>query len=287
MSESARPRADILRTRDLVGWTVSDARGAKVGTVNDVLIDRSGCIRFLAVDLGLFRKSVLLPVEALEWGEAAMVLNRWGVDDIKPLPTYHADRPLSRELLEEMERAHPRLYGAHGTAELQAGDAEGERLVPLNEARDFRLGKGAPDPRGWNVFGADGERAGVISGLLVDPVGMKVRYLEVDLADDLFQLDEDRHVLVPSDAVDLRERGKDAWVTGLAARDLARLPAYTGGMVDPVTQRLTDDAFAGGEQGRALGSGSPGVRVEEEVPPHLPPPARGDLPPRGEDERLA
>lgn len=287
MSESARPRAEILRTRDLVGWTVSDSRGTKVGTVNDVLIDRSGCIRFLAVDLGLFRKSVLLPVDAMEWGEAAMVLTRWGVDDIKALPTYHADRPLSREVLDEMERAHPRLYGARGIADLPAGEANGEQVVPLDQARDFRLGKGAPDPRGWNVFGADGERAGVVTGLLVDPVGMKVRYLEVDLADDLFQLDEDRRVLVPSDAVDLRERGKDAWVNGLAARDLARLPAYTGGVVDPVTQRLTDEAFAGRGQERALGSGSPGVRVEEEAPPHLPPPSRGDLPPRGDDERLA
>lgn len=287
MSESARPRAEILRTRDIVGWTVSDARGAKAGTVNDVLIDRSGCIRFLAVDLGLFRKSVLLPVDALEWGEAAMVLTRWGVDDIKSLPTYHSDRPLSHEVLAEMASAHPRLYGAQSIADLPAGDADGDRAVPLAQARDFRLGKGAPDPRGWNVFGADGERAGVIAGLLVDPVGMKVRYLEVDLADDLFQLDEDRHVLVPSEAVDLRERGKDAWVTGLAARDLARLPAYTGGVLDPVTRRLTDDAFAGGSQERALSSGSPGVRVEEEAPPHLPPPTRGDLPPRGEDERLS
>lgn len=287
MSESARPRAEILRTRDLVGWTVSDARGAKVGTVSDVLIDRSGCIRFLAVDLGLFRKSVLLPVDALEWGEAAMVLTRWGVDDVKALPTYQPDRPLSRDLLDEMERAYPRLYGARELADLPPEQGSGEQAVPLAEARDFRLGKGAPDPRGWNVFGADGERAGTVAGLLVDPVGMKVRYFEVDLADDLFQLDGDRHVLVPAESVELRERGEDAWVTGLAARELARLPAYTGGAVDPVTQRLTDDAFAGGGRGRAPGRGAPGVRVEEEAPPHLPPPHRGDLPPRGDDERFA
>jgi hypothetical protein len=144
MSESALPRAEILRTRDLVGWTVSDANGGKVGTVDEVLIDRGGRVRFLAVTTGLFRKSVLLPVDALDWGEAALVLPRWGADDVKALPAYHADRPLTAELLEEMERAHPRLYGGR-----TAGDDGAGRVIPLAEARDFRLGKGAPDPRGW------------------------------------------------------------------------------------------------------------------------------------------
>ena len=53
---------------------------------------------------------------------------------------------------------------------------EGEaRVVPLSEAKNFRLEKGAPDLRGWNVFGSDGERVGVVSQLLVDPTALKVR----------------------------------------------------------------------------------------------------------------
>lgn len=239
---AANERAEVLRTRDLIGWNVMDAKGSKVGTVKDVLIGRRGTVRFLDVDFGLFRKHVLIPVDVLDWGADALVLERWTEDDVKALPPYDPAKPLTGAALAELEHGFPSFYGDWDRRSVPAGEMT---AIPLRDAKDFRLPKGAPDPRKWNVFGADGERLGVVHELLVDPAAMKVRYLDVDLADDLFVLSDDRHVLVPLENVELRERGNDVWVQGLGARDVAGLPAYTGGGVDPRMEESVHGAFRG------------------------------------------
>ena len=245
MSEEAAPRAEVLRTRDLVGWDVTDREGNRIGDLADLLLGRDGQLRFVSVNLGLFRKHVLIPAEMLEWGPRALVVSPWSSEQVKALPAYES-QPLTAEVLEEMERAHPRFYGA-----APAADDGGEpRIVPLAQARDFRLARGAPNLRGWTVFAGDNDRVGTITDMLVDPVAMKVRFIAVDLADDLFTLREDRHVLVPMEKVELRERGEDAWIQGATAREISALPAYTGGPVDHWMERTVLDAF-GRTQGDA------------------------------------
>jgi sporulation protein YlmC with PRC-barrel domain len=241
MPEGIAPRAELLRTRDFIGRAVIDSGGDKVGTVADLLLDRRrGDVRMLDVDLGLFQRHVLVPAEQLDFGEEALVLRRWTRDQVKALPAYDPSRPLTLALLEEMERAHPTFYGNAEALPAAAGESG---VVPLRDAKDFRLSKGAPDVRGWNVFGADGERIGTVAELLVDPAAMKIRYLDVDLLDDLFKLQEDRHVLVPLEAVDLRERGRDVWIRDLRAADVAQLPAYTGGAVSPIVEERVQALF--------------------------------------------
>jgi sporulation protein YlmC with PRC-barrel domain len=245
MAENPASRAEVLRTRDLIGWAVADPAGATVGTVSDLLIGRDGRVRFLAVKRGLLGASVLIPVGELDWGEQSMRLTSWTDAQVRTLPTYDGDHALSPEVMAELERAHPRFYGP--PLPFDAPGVEGAaRLLPLRQAKDFRLPKGAPNVRGWNVFGEDHERVGVVEDMLVDPEGLKVRYLDVDLADDLFLLREDRHVVVPMEAVELRERGEDVWVHGLTAAQIALLPAYTGGAVDPLVEMRVREAFAGG-----------------------------------------
>lgn len=243
MSDSTAVRGTVLRTKDFLGRDVMDASGAKVGTIGDLLVDRrDGRIRYLDLNLGVLRKQhVLIPVNQLEWGKADFVLGRWTESDVKTLPNYDPDRPLTDELLEELGRSHPRFYGDADAVPV----AEGERRVlPMKEAKDFKLSGGAPDLRGWNVFGADGERVGTVTEMLVDPGEMKIRYLDVDILDDLFLLQDDRHVLVPLEMVELKERGKDVWVARLRAEQVARLPAYTGGAVDPLVEERVHEAFA-------------------------------------------
>lgn len=243
MQEKTAARADVLRTRDFVGWEVRDARGEKMGTVVDLLIDRRGSVRFLDIDLGLFRRHVLLPVSQVDWGEDALV-SRWSRDDLKALPDYDSSRPLTTEMLAEMARAHPRFYGEAGDSPAMAGAMPGEvKILPLRETKDFKLSAGAPDLRGWSVYASDRQKVGEVSEMLVDPAAMKVRYLAVDLSDDLFTLKEDRHVLIPADAVDLEERSRDVWISGISARDVAELPAYTGGAVDPEMEETVREAF--------------------------------------------
>ncbi|CAN5660771.1 hypothetical protein BH23GEM3_BH23GEM3_26370 [soil metagenome] len=243
MPEEISPRAELLRTRDFIGRDVLDAKTEKIGSVAELLLDRRrGNVRFLAVNLGMFQKQVLIPAEQMDMNDDVLVLRQWRRDQLKALPAYEADRPITRAVLEEMERAHPRFYG--DPEQIAAlGAADSSRIIPLRDAKDFKLSKGDPDLRGWNVFGADGERVGKVADLLVDPAAMKIRYLNVDVLDDLFKLKEDRHVLIPTEAVDLRERGQDIWVRNLSAADVARLPAYTGGSVDPAIEGTIHDAF--------------------------------------------
>lgn len=233
--------AQLLRTRDVVGRDVLGAEGRKIGSVKELLLEGDArTVRFVVVDLGLLRNQVLVPALEVEAGPEAMVLRRWTGEEVKALPRYDPDEPLTAELLEEMELAHPRRYG--DLRDAPPAPAEGG-IVPLKQAKGFRLVKGQPDPTGWDVFGADGERVGVVSGLLVDPVAGRVRYLDVDLLDDLFTLDEDRHVLVPLEVVELKERGEDAWLRDVPAAAVARLPAYTGGPVDPAVEERIQRVF--------------------------------------------
>lgn len=279
MVENAAARAEVLRTRDLIGWAVADPAGATVGTVSDLLIGHDGRVRYLAVKRGLLGSSVLVPVEELDWGEQSMRLVRWLDADVRRLPPYDADGPLSAEVVEEMGRAHPRFYGP--PLHFDAPGVEGQpQIIPLREAREFRLPKDAPNPRGWGVFGADNERVGVVEGLLVDPNQMRVAYLDVDVADDLFLLREDRHVVVPMEFVELRERGKDVWVQGLSAHEIALLPAYTGGGLDPLVQQRVDQAFTRRPGPNALPPSHRASGPREDTTVDLPPrDSRVDLPP--------
>lgn len=62
------------------------------------------------------------------------------------------------------------------------------RLYYLHELKKYRVAKGDPDVRGWEVVDSDQKRIGHIDNLLVDIHNEKVRYLDVDL-DDKFQSD--------------------------------------------------------------------------------------------------
>lgn len=245
MATSVEPRAEVLRTRDFIGWDVWDSQGEKIGTVSDLLIDRTGRVRFLAIDFGLFRRGhILLPVSNVDWGENAMV-SHWTRDEVRTLPLYEPDRPFTTEMYEELRRSHPRFYGGGATAAASMAPPGEARIVPLRDAKDFKLADGAPDLRGWDVFAADRQRVGRVGEVLVDPKAMKVRYLDVDLNDDLFTLKEDRHVLVPAEAVDLHERSRDVWIRDLETDAVAALPAYTGGPVDPLVEDRVMGVFRG------------------------------------------
>jgi sporulation protein YlmC with PRC-barrel domain len=281
MANDDAPRAEILRSRDFIGWAVSSANGANVGTVSDILIDRTGRVRFLAVDPGIFKKPYLLPVEALEWGEGSLQAS-WTDADVKRLPPYDPGVPLTATVLEELGRAYPRHYGSRIGDALEPGD--GARVVPLRDAKDFRLAKGAPNLKGWTVYASDNEKVGVVTQMLVDPLAMKVRYIDVDLADDLFGLTDDRHVLVPLEAVELRERSEDVWVQGMAGRDIAALPAYLGGPVDPLLEEGVESAFntsyarLGGAGDRGQGTGDSLRNAVDDDRDALPPPERAQPP---------
>jgi sporulation protein YlmC with PRC-barrel domain len=245
MSDMNPGLPEIFRTKEFVGWEVVDEAGEKAGTVADLLIDATGRVRFVDVEFGFPRKHVLIPQERLQWGERRVVIDSWTRSGLASLPPYDPSRSLDGAMVTELRRAYPAVYDsdAHDWR-APMGDS---RVVPLSDAKDFKLEKGAPDLRGWNVFGSDGERVGVVSQLLVDPTALKVRYADIDVHQDLFRLRDDRHVLVPLELIDLRERGKDVWVEGLTAAEVASLPAYTGGAVPPALEMAVQRAFGPGD----------------------------------------
>ncbi len=57
------------------------------------------------------------------------------------------------------------------------------RIAPLRVASDHHIDAGTVDPRGMQVFGADGEMAAEVSDVWLDRDEAMVRYLEVTLAD--------------------------------------------------------------------------------------------------------
>ncbi|HET7460641.1 MAG TPA: PRC-barrel domain-containing protein [Longimicrobium sp.] len=107
-----------------------------------------------------------------------------------------------------------------------------DRVVPMDDLDDFRVAGDAPDPRGWEVVAADGRRIGEVDELLVDTGAMKVRYLDVDV-DDEVSAEPDRHVLVPIGYARLDRDHDRVIVDQLSSADLRAIPAYRHG---PITR---------------------------------------------------
>ena len=103
------------------------------------------------------------------------------------------------------------------------------RVVPLNELDGYKVASDDPDVRGWEVISSDGRRIGKVEQLLVDTAAMKVRYLDVDVDDDLVA--GDRHVLVPIGYARLDEDRSSVFVDNLASTQVADLPVYARGAV--------------------------------------------------------
>lgn len=121
-------------------------------------------------------------------------------------------------------------------------------LRHLDDLDDVKISDGAPDVRGWEVKGSDGEKLGKVADLLVDTGAMKVRYLEVRLDKDVAKevgraeaphaegvrgRDEDdmepyRHVLVPIGAAHLDDDADEVHL-GPAAEAMVGIPSYRRG----------------------------------------------------------
>jgi sporulation protein YlmC with PRC-barrel domain len=231
----------LVQASGVTGRSVVDPGRKKVGTIRDLVLGRHPMtVRYFAVDLGLFRKQVLVPAEEISESGDEFSLLRWTADELNLLPTHEPARKLSEEWLEELRRAHPRAYGDLRDAEAR----EPSTILPIRDARDIQLPREAPNLKGWNVFGADGERIGTVTDMLVDTQALRIAYLDVDLLQDLYTLSEDRHVLIPMEAMDLKERGQDVWLKDTPARALSRVPAYTGGSLDPALEPRIREVFS-------------------------------------------
>lgn len=136
-----------------------------------------------------------------------------------------------------------------------------DRVVPLDQLDDFKVADGDPDVRGWEVVASDGRKIGEVDQLLVDTAAMKVRYLDVDVDNDLVAGSSDtsdRHVLIPIGYARLDEGSDRVIVDQLASSDIIGLPEYTHG---PITRDFEssvrsrfDSGYTTGATGAAAGA---------------------------------
>jgi len=143
-----------------------------------------------------------------------------------------------------------------------------DRVVPLDQLDDFRVAEGDPDVRGWEVVASDGRKIGEVDQLLVDTAAMKVRYLDVDLEDELIaetREASERHVLIPIGYARLDEGSDRVIVDNLASSDLAGLPEYTHG---PITRDFESDLRTRFDRGHVPGAAETGAGRDRDFYAH-------------------
>jgi sporulation protein YlmC with PRC-barrel domain len=162
-----------------------------------------------------------------------------------------------------------------------------DRVVPMDELDDFRVAGDAPDPRGWEVVASDGRRIGEVDELLVDTSAMKVRYLDVDMDDEL-SAEPDRHVLVPIGYARLDRDHDRVIVDQLSCDELRAIPAYRHGPLTRDYETSLRDSYRRGRQdsretldaGSFLASG--GTRADG-LQDDTPAPVHGEAQPRSDE----
>lgn len=92
------------------------------------------------------------------------------------------------------------------------------RIVPLRAAPGFFLNPADPDPRGYQVIGADKLSAGTITEVWVDRAEPMVRYYEVSLSGG------GANVLLPATNVRIKQRLAQAQVKSILSTQFRDVP---------------------------------------------------------------
>jgi photosynthetic reaction center H subunit len=108
-------------------------------------------------------------------------------------------------------------------------------LVPLRIATGFTVASKDPDPRGMVVYGADGERGGVVRELWVDRAEPQIRYLEVETASL-------RRVLLPINFAKISGSKRRVKVKSILGAQFATVPGTAS--TDQITRREEDQIMA-------------------------------------------
>jgi len=117
------------------------------------------------------------------------------------------------------------------------------RIVPLRATAAYAVDSNDPDPRGMNVFGADGQVGGTVRDLWVDRSEHTLRYLEVDVPTNA----DTRRVLLPINYTRIRGGKRRVDVHAILAAQFADAPVLAS--PDQVTRREEDRIcayYAGG-----------------------------------------
>lgn len=234
---------------DVRGWTVrTELDDDKVGRVEDMLLDHSGGLRYLEVDLGFLKKHVLVPLDHAHAERESETVWIEGLtrDRLEAVPEYALD---PEELDEGYERRLDAVYGGtsastHKNLVAPETDPDAElelrRMASLED--DYRIA--GDDPRGWKVITGEGHTVGTVAELLMEPGAMQARFLDVAVDEKELDLEPvDRHILLPAERVRLDRSKKRVVVGGLLSHDLSGYPQYGGLPVTHRAVRALEDVF--------------------------------------------
>ncbi len=108
---------------------------------------------------------------------------------------------------------------------IRATDASEGALVHTRDLDDFKLPKGEPDPRGWDVRATDGTKVGKVEDMLFDTRDRRIRYVEIALDKDFARDTARDYALVPIGQARLDD-DNDHVVVDLSSADLTSIPRY-------------------------------------------------------------
>jgi photosynthetic reaction center H subunit len=238
---------------DARGWEVRTRVDSEdVGKVKDVLIEDSGEARYLDVDLGIFRKRVLVPFERVTTDPTDEVVwvNDFNKDGFERIPDYDGDvARLNADyraglLRDYSTAASGATAGRTGTARTRhdrdddaaeriedtrtASPAGDSQLARVGELSDYEVADHHPDIRGWDVVAADGRKIGDVKDLIADTTAMKVRYIDIELDSDFRRSDDESRVLVPIEHARLNEDDDVVRLDAVASDQARDIPAHRG-----------------------------------------------------------
>lgn len=234
---------------DVRGWNVrTDVDDEKVGSVDDMLLDHTGRLRYLDVDLGFLKKHVLVPLDRARADRQTETVRVEGMskERLEAIPEYALDPETLDEAYERrLDAVYGRTRTSGGYGTITTG-VDPEAPIDLQ-----RMGKlegnyrvAGDDPRGWKVVTGEGQKVGKVAELLMERGSMKARFLDVAVDEKSLEMEPvDRHVLLPAERVRLDRGKKQVVVSGLLAGDLADYPQYGGLPVTEGAARSLDDAF--------------------------------------------
>jgi len=90
---------------------------------------------------------------------------------------------------------------------------------------NYQIVEGQPNIKGWTVKNTAGDRLGEVDELLFDPESRQVRYIVLDLEDNVLDLEE-RDVLIPIGIAELDEEDDDVILPNVTTEQLRSLPEY-------------------------------------------------------------
>jgi hypothetical protein len=257
---AADDRIPLRGVPDLRGTPAQDASGVGVGRLWGSLAEAdTGLLRYLDLQLDSRPRHVLVPIGHArlreQQGTPAVRLRAALLEDLEAVPEYdpaiqQLDDRYEHDLLALHGRAyhgehyyahpafdHSSLYaGAHPILRYSA-QPPGEVLLPLSQLTGYRVARGEPDIRGWELAGFAEASLGRITDLVVDPGEEKVRYVVVDAGA--------RQVLVPVGFLSIDAQAGVVRAASLFSDDVAVMPAYVGGSVDRGVEEATRAVLLG------------------------------------------